>query len=214
MSKMLSEALGVLPLMAILRGLAPERAAGIAARLVDAGFHAIEVPLNGAGACDAIRAVRKTVPAHVVVGAGTVLTRVDADAARDAGATFLVMPNLNADVMRHGKSQGLALMPGVLTPSEAFAALDLGAFALKLFPAEVMGYAGLKALRSVLPKSMATIYPVSGIDADAMLPWREAGADGFGVGSSLFKPSFSDEEISWRASVLVSACRKVMRKET
>ena len=113
--------------------------------------------------------------------------------------------------MRAGTAMGLELMPGVLTPSECFSALELGAFGLKLFPAEVFGTAGLKALRSVLPKGRALIYPVSGIDADSMAPWVEAGADGFGVGGSLFKPDVTDAEIATRAQRLVAQCRKLLR---
>lgn len=211
MTGKLSPALKTLPLIAILRGLQPARAGGIARALVDAGFTTIEVPLNGTGAPDAIAEVRKAVPDSVAVGAGTVLSRADVNVARHAGAEFLVSPNLNAEVMQAGRAAGLELMPGVLTPSECFAALELGAFGLKLFPAEVFGTAGLKALRSVLPKGQAQIYPVSGIDAASMASWAEAGADGFGVGSSLFKPEYDDAEIAKRATALVAACRKLLR---
>lgn len=214
MTNKLSRALEVLPLVAILRGLAPERAAGIAGMLVAEGFQAIEVPLNGSGALDAIRLLRANVPDHVAVGAGTVVTRALAHEAKRAGAEYLVMPNLDTDVMKAGNELGLPLMPGVYTPSEAFLALRLGAFALKLFPADALGVAGLKALRSVLPKSQALIYPVSGIDAAAMAPWAEAGADGFGVGSSLFKASFSDQDIRTRAVSLVSTCKQLLRSSS
>lgn len=214
MSSKLSRALDALPLMAILRGLEPSRAAAIAKDLVAAGFTAIEVPLNGAGATDAISIVKASVPAHVVVGAGTVLSVADVNVARHAGAEFLVSPNLNANVMRAGTASGLAMMPGVFTPSECFAALELGAFALKLFPADALGTAGLKALRSVLPKGQALVYPVSGIDETSFATWAAAGADGFGVGSSLFKPSYSDNEIAERARRMVPACRNLLRTKT
>ncbi|MEQ1752828.1 MAG: 2-dehydro-3-deoxy-6-phosphogalactonate aldolase [Micropepsaceae bacterium] len=213
MANKLSDALHDLPLIAILRGLVPQRAAGTASVLVEQGFRAIEVPLNGPGALEAIHSVRAKVPTHIAVGAGTVLSRTQAQEAKKAEAEYLVMPNLDADVMHAGRDLGLSLMPGVFTPSEAFMALSLGAFALKLFPADALGCAWLKALRSVLPQSQAIIYPVSGIDAGSMRQWVEAGADGFGVGSSLFKPEFSDQEIALRASTLVSTCKQLLRKK-
>ena len=212
MTNKLSVALEELPLIAILRGLAPQRAPATALMLVEQGFRAIEVPLNGTGALDAICAIRSTVPAHIAVGAGTVLTREQAHEAMKAGAEYLVMPNLDKDVMQAGRDLGLLLMPGVFTPSEAFMAIKLGAFALKLFPADALGCTGLKALRSVLPKSQAMIYPVSGIDSGAMSQWVDAGADGFGVGSSLFKPDFSDQVIASRASTMISTCKQLLRK--
>lgn len=198
------EALRAVPLVAVLRGLVPARAASVALALVRAGVRVMEVTLNSPGALQSIRDVRAAVPANVVVGAGTVLRPEDASDACSAGARFLVMPNFNPAVMAAGRNAGLALMPGVMTPTEAFAALDHGARVLKLFPAEVIGPAGLKALRAVLPPEMARIYPVGGVDRQTMPEWVAAGADGFGVGGSLFKPTFSDAEIEARARDLVT----------
>lgn len=196
------------PLIAILRGITPSRAEGVARSLVDAGFRIIEVPVNREGAFDAIRIIRASSPAQVMVGAGTVLTREEARAAFAAGARLLVAPNLDADVMDEARVLGAVAVPGVLTPTEAFAARKLGAHALKLFPAEVVGPQGLKALRAVLASSDMPIYVVGGVAPDSMAAWREAGADGFGIGSSLFKPDFSDSEVAAKASAFVAAwCR-------
>lgn len=197
------------PLIAILRGIAPARAAGVARSLVAAGFHIIEVPLNREGALDAIRAIRQAAPDDVVVGAGTVLTRAEAQAAFGAGARLLVMPNLDAEVMDEARVLGAATVPGVMTPTEAFAARKLGADALKLFPAEVLGPEGLRALRAVLPSADMPIYVVGGVAPETMSAWREAGADGLGIGSALFKPSFSDDEVAAKASAFVAAWRRI-----
>ncbi|MCE9522735.1 MAG: 2-dehydro-3-deoxy-6-phosphogalactonate aldolase [Alphaproteobacteria bacterium] len=196
-----------MPLVAILRGLAPERAQATAQILIDAGFRLIEVPLNGAGAIKAIAAIKSAVPQHIVVGAGTVLTPNDAREAVNAGAELLVMPNTDVRVMAEGRSLGVALMPGFLTPSEAFVALECGALALKLFPAEIAGPQGLKALRSVVPKTMAPIYAVGGVTPESLGAWRDAGADGVGTGGTLFKPEFDEREIETRARAFVRAWR-------
>lgn len=205
----LFRAAGDMPLVAVLRGLVPLRAAGTARTLVAAGFRILEVPLNGVGALEAIRAVREAVPAEIVVGAGTVLSRDDVWATRAAGGELIVAPNFDPAVMDEGRSLGLALMPGVVTPSEAFAALRAGAHILKLFPAEVVGVAGLKALRAVLRRADGLIYPVGGVSPETMGTWRDAGADGFGMGTSLFKPEYSDTDIETRARAFVAAWRAI-----
>ena len=209
MSDRVSEALHALPVVAILRGLQPSRAAQAATVLVQAGFRVLEVPLNGAGALEAIAEIRKALPGNVVVGAGTVLTRAQAREAHAAGAELLVMPNLDQNVMDEGRNLGCVLMPGVLTPTEAFAARGLGAYALKLFPAEIAGIAGLKALRSVMPKGEARIFPVGGIDPKGLRAWHDAGADGFGAGSSLFSPSLTIEDIGARARSFSAHWREI-----
>ena len=203
-----------MPLVAVLRGLAPSRAAGTAQVMAAAGFRILEVPLNGEGALEAIRAVRGAVAPEVVVGAGTVLTREDVRATLAAGGELIVAPNFDAAVLEEGRSHGLALMPGVMTPSEAFAALRAGAHILKLFPAEVVGPQGLKALRAVLRPQDGLIYPVGGVSVETMKVWREAGADGFGMGTSLFKPDYSDEEIDRRARGFVTAWRGLQGRAT
>lgn len=205
----LKRATTAMPLVAILRGVEASRAGETALALVDAGFRILEVPLNREGALQAIGEMRRAVPSDVIVGAGTVLSREDVRAVRDAGGELLVMPNLDSAVMAEGRSNGLALMPGILTPSEAFAACAMGAHALKLFPAEVMGPAGLKAMRAVLPSSRAKIYPVGGISPETMCAWRNAGADGFGIGSSLFTSTLSVADIASRARMFVAAWRAV-----
>ncbi len=199
-----AKALKAMPLIAILRGLQPERAAAVALDLVEAGFSVIEVPLNGEGALEAIALIRRAVAKDVVIGAGTVVQAAQVHQARHAGAEFLVMPNLDRAVMLEGRALGLTLMPGVMTPSEAFSALALGADGLKLFPADAIGPVGLKALRSVLPKGQALVFPVSGITTDVMEAWHVAGADGLGIGSSLFKPGYSNQEIGDRARAFVA----------
>lgn len=195
-----------MPLVAILRGLVPERAQAIARILTDTGFRILEVPLNGPRALEAISEIRRVVSPNAVVGAGTVLSPSDAVAAVGAGAELLVMPNTDVRVMDEGRALGVALMPGVFTPSEAFGALQLGAHGLKLFPAEIAGPQGLKAMRSVLPPAMAAIYAVGGVAPESLRAWHEAGADGFGAGSSLFKPAYSDGDVAVRAKAFVQAC--------
>lgn len=199
-------AVGAVPLVVVLRGLAPDRAARVARLLFDAGVRLMEVTLNSPQPLESIRLARAAVSDEALVGAGTVLRPSDVKDAVGAGAEFLVMPNLDPDVMAAGRAAGVPLMPGVMTPSEAFVAVALGASVLKLFPAEVVGPAGLKALRAVLPCDMARIFPVGGVDRQTMPRWVEAGADGFGVGGSLFKPEFTDEEIFQRAKDLVGGC--------
>jgi 2-dehydro-3-deoxyphosphogalactonate aldolase len=198
--------MAAVPLVVVLRGIVPARAASVALVLAKAGVRLMEVTLNSPDALESIRLARAVVPDGVLVGAGTVLSADEVQAALDAGAQFLVMPNLDPGVMRAGRQSAVPLIPGVMTPSEAFAAVALGAAALKLFPAEVVGPAGLKALRAVLPSRLAPILPVGGVDRQSMANWVQAGADGFGVGGSLFKPEFSDDEILARAQDLVAGC--------
>jgi 2-dehydro-3-deoxyphosphogalactonate aldolase len=191
-------------LIAILRGLDPARAAETAAVLIEAGITTIEVPLNSPRPLDSIAAMAMELTGRGTFGAGTVLTVADVDAVRQAGGTFVVSPNADADVIRATKAAGMGSYPGVFTPSECFAALAAGADALKIFPASMMGPAGLKAVRAVLPKE-TRIYAVGGVGPEDFVLWRKAGVDGFGLGSSLFSPDWPVARIAEEARRSVAA---------
>jgi 2-dehydro-3-deoxyphosphogalactonate aldolase len=193
-----------LPLVAILRGLQPERAADIGRRLFDLGFRALEVPLNRAGALEAIAAIAPIAPADAWLGAGTVLEPAQVDAVAAAGGRLIVSPHFDAAVVGRARALGLRSVPGVFTASEAFAAWRAGADALKIFPAEAMTHAGLTGLTTVLPPGLP-LWPVGSVVAGNMADWRRAGATGFGLGGGLFKPEFSAEEIERRARAYVDA---------
>ena len=193
-----------LPLVAILRGLQPERALDIAHVLFDAGFRALEVPLNRPGAIAAIAAIVPQAPADACIGAGTVLETAQVDAVGDTGATLVVSPHFDAPVVRRARERGMRAVPGVFTASEAFAAWRAGADALKIFPAEAMTHAGLTGLTTVLPPGLP-LWPVGGIVPDNIAAWRRAGATGFGLGGGLFKPEFSVADIASRARAYVDA---------
>ena len=193
-----------LPLVAILRGLQPERAADVARVLFDAGFRALEVPLNRPGAIAAIAAIVPLAPADAVIGAGTVLDTAQVDAVGDTGATLVVSPHFDAAVVRRARERGMRAVPGVFTASEAFAAWRAGADALKIFPAEAMTHAGLTGLTTVLPPGLP-LWPVGGIVPDNIAAWRRAGATGFGLGGGLFKPELGVLEIAARAKAYVDA---------
>ena len=195
-----------LPLVAILRGLQPERAADVARVLFDAGFRVLEVPLNRTGAIAAIAAIVPLAPADAVIGAGTVLDIAQVDAVGDTGATLVVSPHFDAAVVRRARERGMRAVPGVFTASEAFAAWGAGADALKIFPAEAMTHAGLTGLTTVLPPGLP-LWPVGGIVPDNIAAWRRAGATGFGLGGGLFKPELSVLEIAARAKAYVDAWR-------
>jgi 2-dehydro-3-deoxyphosphogalactonate aldolase len=193
-----------LPLVAILRGLQPERAVAIARVLFDAGFRAIEVPLNRPGALDAIAAVVPLAPADAWVGAGTVLEPSQVDAVADTGAGLIVSPHFDPAVVRRARERGLRSVPGIFTASEAFAAWRAGADALKIFPAEAMTHDGLKGLTTVLPAGLP-LWPVGSIVPGNVAAWRRAGATGFGLGGGLFKPEFGVDEIAAKARAFVDA---------
>ena len=193
-----------LPLVAILRGLQPERAADIARALFDAGFRALEVPLNRPGAISAIATIVRLAPVDAWIGAGTVLDTVQVDAVGDTGATLVVSPHFDAAVMRRARERGMRVVPGVFTASEAFAAWRAGADALKIFPAEAMTHAGLTGLTTVLPPGLP-LWPVGGVVPANIAAWRRAGATGFGLGGGLFKPELTILEIAARARAYVDA---------
>ncbi|HTH59467.1 MAG TPA: 2-dehydro-3-deoxy-6-phosphogalactonate aldolase [Paraburkholderia sp.] len=174
-------------LIAILRGVTPADVVDHGRALVDAGFKIIEVPLNSPQPLDSIAALRAALPADVLVGAGTVLSPVRVRNVKRAGGDLIVMPHADTEVIRTAKEEGLACVPGVATPTEAFAALLHGADALKMFPAESLGPAIVKAWRGVIPREVPLL-PVGGIQPDNMGPFLAAGASGFGLGSALYKP--------------------------
>ena len=179
-------ALGELPLVAILRGVTPPEVAAIGRALVDAGWSLIEVPLNSPRPLDSIDALVQACPS-ALVGAGTVLTPQQVREVHAAGARLVVAPNFDARVVAAARALEMVCLPGVATPSEAFAALAAGASGLKLFPAEMFAPAVLAALRAVLDPSVVVL-PVGGITATHMAGYRRAGASGLGLGGALYRP--------------------------
>ena len=204
---MLKQALVQNGLVAILRGLRPQEAEAIGTVLYDAGIRVIEVPLNSPQPYDSIRLLRSLLPADCLIGAGTVLTPEQVNQVKDAGGQVIVMPHSDPEVLRAAKAEGLFLSPGVATPTEAFAALANGADVLKLFPAEQMGPAVVKAWLAVLPAG-TVLLPVGGITPDNMAPFISAGVKGFGLGSGLFKPGMSAAQVGASAEAYVAAWNK------
>jgi 2-dehydro-3-deoxyphosphogalactonate aldolase len=196
--------LAELPLVAILRGVTPARIEGVADALFAAGIRAIEVPLNSPNPFRSIEILARIYGERCLTGAGTVLTRAQVDQLADAGGKLMVTPNTDPGVIARGVEKGLTVMPGFYTPSEGFAAVTAGAKYLKLFPASTGGIGHLQAMLAVLPKTVP-VYAVGGVGAGNMSGWREAGAAGFGLGSELFKPDFSDADIGARAQKAVAA---------
>jgi 2-dehydro-3-deoxyphosphogalactonate aldolase len=191
-------------LIAILRGVQPHEIPGIAQALLAAGIRAIEVPLNSPQPLESISWLARTHGDHALIGAGTVLDPREVDAVADAGARLVVAPNFNAEVLARARARGLVSLPGVATPTEGFAALAAGASGLKLFPAEMLGPNVLKAWRAVFPKD-AALYPVGGVGVDNLPAYRQAGASGAGLGSSLYAPGVSADLVRRRAEALVAA---------
>lgn len=192
-------------LVAILRGITPAEAAAVGAAIVQAGIEVLEVPLNSPQPLHSISALRQALP-QAVVGAGTVLSAQQVREVHAAGGRLVVAPNFDAAVVRETLHLGMACVPGVATPTEAFAALAAGAHALKLFPAEMITPPALKALRAVLPAD-ATLLPVGGIATHNMAAFRAAGANGFGIGSALYRPGRSAVEVATAAREFVAAWR-------
>ncbi|MBB3474419.1 2-dehydro-3-deoxy-6-phosphogalactonate aldolase [Sphingomonas sp. BK345] len=194
------------PLVAILRGLTPAEAPAVGDALVEAGFTLLEVPLNSPEPIESIRLLAERLAGRAMVGAGTVLTTDDVARVRDAGGTLIVSPNTNPEVIRASVAAGMVSLPGYFTPSEGFAALAAGATALKLFPADGTTPAFLKAQRAVLPKATRML-AVGGITPQNMAEWRAAGADGFGLGSNLYRPGKSAEAVGQDARQYITALK-------
>lgn len=192
------------PLIAILRGIKPDEVEAIGDALVDAGFTLIEVPLNSPDPLDSISRLAQRLSGRAMVGAGTVLSEAEVTAVAETGGSLIISPNANPAVIAATAAQGLISLPGISTPTEAFAALEAGASALKLFPAEASSPSVLKAVRAVLPKTLR-ILPVGGIAPDNMQPWRDAGAAGFGLGSALYKPGSTADQVAERAAAFIRA---------
>jgi 2-dehydro-3-deoxyphosphogalactonate aldolase len=201
----LAQALTHLPLIAILRGLTPAEAPAIGQALVDKGFAIIEVPLNSPEPLHSIATLTRLFP-HTLIGAGTVLNAQQVQDVHAAGGRLVVAPNFNPAVVAQALALNMVVLPGVATPTEAFAALDAGAHGLKLFPAEMVSPVTVKALRAVLPKD-AALMPVGGITPDNMAAYRTAGASGFGLGSALYAPERSAEQVRLAAQNFVNAFR-------
>ncbi|TDR48419.1 2-keto-3-deoxy-phosphogalactonate aldolase [Tahibacter aquaticus] len=192
------------PIVAILRGLTPDRAVEVAAALLDAGIGTIEVPLNSPDALHSIRLLSERYGEHALIGAGTVLDAGEVAAVAAAGGQLIVSPNTDRGVIAASCAAGLVCLPGVFTPSEAFQALAAGAHGLKLFPADVLGPAGLRALRAVLPAA-TRVFAVGGVCSTNLADWRTAGADGVGIGATLFRPGMDGAGIRRTAQELVRA---------
>ncbi len=192
-------------LVAILRGLTPQRAPEVGAALHAAGFRTMEVPLNSPDPFDTIKLLSQT-QRDCLVGAGTVLTAAEVERVHGAGGRIVVAPNCEPEVIRRALDLGMRVLPGIATATEAFAALRAGATDLKLFPAATYGPRHVKALKSVLPKHVR-VYAVGGVGSQDIAAWLESGTDGFGFGSELFTPAYTLAQIETRAQGLIEALR-------
>jgi 2-dehydro-3-deoxyphosphogalactonate aldolase len=202
-ASILAQALAQLPLIAILRGLTPAEAPAMGEALVSSGFAIIEVPLNSPEPLESIATLNRLFP-NTLIGAGTVLNSQQVKDVHAAGGRLVVAPNFNPAVVAQALALNMVVLPGVATPTEAFAALNAGAHGLKLFPAEMISPATVKALRAVLPKA-AALMPVGGITPDNMAVYRAAGATGFGLGSALYAPGRSAQAVQQQAQAFVRA---------
>ncbi|MEM8572259.1 MAG: 2-dehydro-3-deoxy-6-phosphogalactonate aldolase [Pseudomonadota bacterium] len=192
------------PLIAILRGITPSEAEGVAGALIESGIDRIEVPLNSLRPFDSIAAMIESFGSLATIGAGTVLTTQQVTQLHEIGGRMVVSPNTDPAVIKAAVDLGLWSYPGVFTPTECFAALNAGAHGLKLFPADRIGPEGLKAIRAVLPEA-TEVFAVGGVTADDFAAWYSAGATGFGLGSSLYKPGESPSDVAQKSTLIVEA---------
>lgn len=192
------------PIIAILRGVKPAEAVGIAGVILAAGIDKIEVPLNSPSPFDSINAIVKVYGDQALIGAGTVLTTAQVKQVRSAGGQLVVSPNCDPAVIAATIAEGMQSWPGVFTPSEALAALQAGATGLKLFPGDMAGPKGLKAMRAILPFG-TQVYAVGGAAPDNFSKWIEASADGFGLGSAIYRPGDTSETVAAKAQAIVTA---------
>ena len=203
----LTALLAACPLVAILRGIRPDEAEAVGEALVAAGLRIIEVPLNSPDPLDSIARLQRRFGDVALIGAGTVRRAVNVNAVAAAGGRLIVTPHADPLVVRAAKARGLLAVPGFFTPTEAFALLDAGADALKLFPAEGGSPAMLRAMLAVLPHG-TMVLPVGGMEAGTLTPWRAAGAAGFGIGSAIYKPGDDAAAVSAKAARLVAALQE------
>lgn len=200
-----------IPLIAILRGLTPAEAPLVGRILFDAGFRMLEVPLNRPGAVDAMHALLHIAPDDALIGAGTVLSIDDVETVREAGGRLIVSPHCEPEVIAYAAGLGMIAVPGVTTPTEAYRALQVGAHGLKLFPAEMIPPAAVKAMRSILPVD-TPLFPVGGIHPHNMAAYVAAGATGFGIGSQLYQPRIDEASIRSAADAFMVARRNLLRE--
>jgi len=207
----LRDCLQPLPLIAVLRGIAPEEISSIATVLFDEGFRILEVPLNSPRPFESIERLAREFGERCLVGAGTVIAASDVARVRDAGGGLIVMPHGDCAVIHEAKRLGLCCIPGVATPTEAFAALAASADGLKMFPAEALPAAALRAWRAVLPRD-TLVFAVGGIKPDNMAPYWAAGADGFGTGSNLYAPGSDVEKVRAAAAAYAAGFRALPKR--
>lgn len=199
---------GAPPIAAILRGIRPDEALDVAAALVDAGIRILEVPFNSPDPLDSIGAMQRAFGHCAIIGGGTVLNVETVDALHAVGGRIMVTPNTNPEVIARGAALGFDLLPGFMTPSEAFAAVAAGARRIKLFPAAQLGPAYVKAVKDVLPKHIG-VWAVGGTNADTISEWLSAGCEGIGVGGALYRPGDDAVTVGERGRALVAAWKAI-----